>query len=359
MVSQQAPYHIVPQGAEAMTHIPPFSGDRECPRATSLGRRRFLAGLSALATAPTLAAAADSAPQPSGNAAPESPGAPLPTIALGKHRISRLVVGSNPILGYSYMGPHTDQHMREYFTTERTVEFLKRCEREGITAHQFSTPDRRIESLRLLREGGSKMHLICLHANRSKVKTTVEDSQPIAMVHHGGVTDQLYAEGKFQQVRDYVKAVRDCGVLAGVSAHNPDCIRRIADEGWEVDFFMTCFYFLTRKHGPAKHGNGNKDGKGDNDGPPPTLEITCPFYRNDPDAMTEVIRKVKQPCLGFKILAAGRRCGDQASVRAAFEYAFARIKPTDGVIVGMYPRFFDEIHANAQYVREFGRARAT
>ena len=48
-------------------------------------------------------------------------------------------------------------------------------------------------------------------------------------------------------MHDYVKAVHDGGVLAGVSAHNPDCIKRVADEGWEVDFFMTCFYFLTRK----------------------------------------------------------------------------------------------------------------
>ncbi len=30
------------------------------------------------------------------------------------------------------------------------------------------------------------------------------------------------------------------------------------------------------------------------------------------------------------------------------------IKPTDGVIVGMYPRFFDEIKANAEYARQFG-----
>ena len=36
------------------------------------------------------------------------PPALLPTIQLGKHRISRLVAGSNPILGYSYMGAHAE-----------------------------------------------------------------------------------------------------------------------------------------------------------------------------------------------------------------------------------------------------------
>ena len=42
------------------------------------------------------------------------------------------------------------------------------------------------------------------------------------------------------------EAAHDCGVLAGVSAHNPDCIKRVADEGWENDLFMCCFYYVTR-----------------------------------------------------------------------------------------------------------------
>jgi len=63
---------------------------------------------------------------------------------------------------------------------------------------------------------------------------------------------------------------------------------------------------------------------------------------------------VKQPCLGFKILGAGRLCSSQQTVRAAFQFAFANIKPTDGVIVGMFPWCFDEVSANAQFTRELG-----
>ena len=32
----------------------------------------------------------------------------------------------------------------------------------------------------------------------------------------------------------------------------------------------------------------------------PTLEVTYPFFKDDPKVMTEVMRQVKQPCLGFK-----------------------------------------------------------
>jgi len=301
-------------------------------------RRRFLSQFAAAATAAGLASDHVFPAQ-----SPPAPAAPLPTIALGKHRISRLVAGWNPIGGYSYLGPHTDRHMKEYFTTERTIQFLLDCERAGITAHQFSPAGNTAEILRTVRQRGSKMEFFCLDAGRNGIKAMVESARPIAMVHHGGVTDKLFGDGKSGEVHDYVKAAHDQGVLAGVSAHNPECIKRIADEGWEVDFFMTCFHFLTRKHGPAL----------------PTLEIAYPFYADDPRIMTDVVRQVKQPCLGFKILAAGRKCTSQSSVKEAFRFAFQHMKPTDGVIVGMYPRFFDEIQANAQYTREFGRPAAT
>ena len=300
-------------------------------------RRSFLAQLAGLAAVtalkPTRAVEAAETSSPSG---------PLPTIQIGKHRISRLVAGSNPILGYSYSGQHADRHMKDYYTPERTVEFLQNCERAGITNHQFADPDRALPYVRPLRERGSKMSFFCLHSEREKIKEAVEGAQPIAMVHHGGATDRLFADGKANLVHDYVKAAHDCGVLAGVSAHNPDCIKRVADEGWEVDFFRTCFYFLTRKV-------VKKDTE------IPMLDFGLPFFRDDPKAMTQVVRQVKQPCFGFKILASGRHCSNQQTVRAAFKFAFENVKLTDGVIVGMFPWFFDEVGANVKFARELGK----
>ena len=312
--------------------------------AQRLERRQFLSQLGMLAAASGLAvsAAADTAGAPASAAAQP----PLPTIQLGKYQVTRLVAGWNPIGGHSYQGVHMDQHMQEYFTVDRTAEFLLTCERAGINTHQFSESDKATAILHKVREQGTHMQFLCLHSKREGIKSTVEKSQPIAVVHHGGVTDRLFSEGKSRQVHDYVKAAHDHGVLAGVSAHNPDCLQQIADEGWEVDFFMGCFYFLTRK--TFKWPN-------DKTPPPETLEIVYPFYRHDPRVMTRVIQQVKQPCLGFKILGAGRLCTNQDTVRQAFRFAFENIKPTDGVLVGMYPRFFDEITANIQYTREFGK----
>jgi len=314
-------------------------------KASRIGRREFLAGVSAAGSAFVLGEVRAAGGTSSGSTTERKP--LLPTIRLGEHRVTRLIAGSNPVSGYSYMGPIMDRHMREYFTDEQTVEFLSDCERAGINTHQFSDPEKMTGVIRELRSRGSKMKFFCLHAageRKPSIEQVVRDTKPIAIAHHGGVTDRLFREGKSEQVKDFVKRVHDAGVLAGVSAHNPDCIKRVADEGWEVDFFMTCFYYLTRpKEVLEKMGVV-------------TLQIGYPFFASDQDAMTSVARQVDQPCLGFKILAAGRKCAKKGLVREAFKYAFEHIKPKDGVIVGMYPRFDDQIGENARYVREFGRA---
>lgn len=304
----------------------------------STDRRQFMARCSAVA-APglllgNLAVAADTT------------GPSLPTIKLGSHRVSRLIVGSNPISGYSYLGDETDREMRAYFTPDRTLAMLQQCEQVGINTHQFSPASKATDVYRKLRVVGSKLQLIGLYSNRDDIKPAIEAMRPIALVHHGGVTDRLVREDKTVQIRDFLKAVRDQGLLAGMSAHNPECIKLAAEEDWEADFFMTCFYNLSRER--SSGGVGNQSAVL----PPVNKQI---FYRDDPLAMCEVIRQVKQPCLAFKILGAGRRCASQQAVREAFAFAFANIKPTDGVIVGMYPKRFDQVGANVAYTREHAR----
>ncbi len=267
----------------------------------------------------------------------------LPTIKLGPHTLTRLIAGGNPIGGWGHSVPNMSRHMLDYFTVERTIEFLEKCAREGINTWQFDHDEKPNVALRAVRQRGTKLNFICLHAEREKdapIRTVIADMNPIAFVHHGGVTDSLFLQGKSQKVRDYVKKVKDQGLLAGVSSHCPDNIKRIADEGWENDLFMTCFYYVTRPREEQQKLLGK-------------VVVGEPFFESDPDDMTKVVRQVNKPCLGFKILAAGRKCDDQGSVERAFRYAFDRIKPTDAVIVGMYPRFEDEVRLNVQYARKY------
>ena len=130
--------------------------------------------------------------------------------------------------------------------------------------------------------------------------------------------------------------------MAGVSSHNPANIAHIEEKGWENEFFMTCLYQVSRPAEEIRKKLG-------------TVPLGEPFLESDPDEMTDVVQQVKRPCLAFKILAAGRLCGKPEFVESAFRYAFSRIKKTDGVIVGMYPRFSDEPSTNVQLTLRYGK----
>jgi hypothetical protein len=79
-----------------------------------------------------------------------------------------------------------------------------------------------------------------------------------------------------------------------------------------------------------------------------------PMFESDRTEMTAIMRQVPKPCLGFKVLAAGRHCWSQKEVAEQFQYAFANIKPIDGLIVGMFPRYFNQVRDNAGHARKYG-----
>ena len=62
--------------------------------------------------------------------------APMPHIMLGKYPISRLIVGCHNIDGGSHMSHFMDKEMHDYYTPERAVKTLQRCEEVGINAWQ-------------------------------------------------------------------------------------------------------------------------------------------------------------------------------------------------------------------------------
>ena len=302
-----------------------------------MSRREFLktaaiAGLTA-AAAPAVAAAA---------AAPQ--GNTMPYIRLGNELVTRFIAGWNPIGGNAHAVPSLAKHMLEYFTPERTNEFLLNCENAGINAWQCSHGDRAKAACEHLRKRNSKLKILVLHAERRQdalIKDVIKDTDCIALIHHGNVTDSLFRAGKFEQVKDYLKKVHDAGILAGVSSHCPDHIKRVADEDWENDFFMTCFYYITRPVNEQQRTMGK-------------VVLGEPFLVSDPDEMTDIVKQVSKPCLAFKILGAGRQCQSPISTEQAFKYAFDKIKQIDGVVVGMYPVFRDEIKENVAFTVKYG-----
>ena len=271
----------------------------------------------------------------------------MPTIRLGDHEVSRLIVGANPVLGFSYMGGFMGRFMTDYFTHERIVGLIERCLDVGIDTWQTSPHEKIDRALDALRERGRHVQWVFLASGDyledvGLLKSIVARNRPIAILHHGGVTDRLWRDGQIEKAHDFAKRVQDLGVLGGISAHNPDVIRHAEDSGWDLDLYMTCFYRLTRTQEELEAKLGGE------------VPVWGNFLPGDPGRMCEVVRAVERPCLAFKILAGGRRGDRPEDAAAAFGSAFANIKATDGVIVGMFPRFRDEPAENAALTRRFG-----
>jgi hypothetical protein len=273
--------------------------------------------------------------------APLAAAAPLPTARLGKYEISRLIIGSNPFYGYSHASRILDQHMREWGTPDNVCAALQEAERNGINTFQTNGNDRAITDIRLHRERGGKLQVIALI--KEKPEDAVKDMRPIAVSHHGEVTDALFRQQKMDDVREFTKRTRQAGVLAGVSTHKPEVIEYIEERGWDVDFYMGCAYNRTRTPDEIRKLLGQL--------PLPPNEL---YLEEDPERMFAVMRQTQKTCFAFKVLAAGRVAGSPESLNAAFKSAFAGINPRDCVIVGVYRQFKNEIEENAQRVRAYG-----
>jgi hypothetical protein len=84
------------------------------------------------------------------------------------------------------------------------------------------------------------------------------------------------------------------------------------------------------------------------------LDFGGMFLEGDPARMCRFVKQTKKPCLAFKILGAGRNTERAGQVDAAFRFAFENIKATDAVIVGMCPKFKDEIAENVALTGKYG-----
>ena len=294
----------------------------------SASRRGFLQATAGMAAAPALHSAA--------------PTAKLPTVCFGKYEVSRLVVGTNPFFGYSHFNNILDKFMREYMTQDRRIEVLRRCEEVGINTWQLHYSDQTIADFKRMRAEGGKLNWFLLGEGDMQKNFDLIPQYaklgPIGIAHHGNRTDERFREGRMDVVKDFCKRVRDTGVMVGVSMHNPEVLDYIEDKGWDVDYFMTCMYRVSRTKEETRAVFGE-------------APLGESFFERDPERMCAKVRQTKKPCLAFKVLGAGRNVASRETVEAAFRFVFNNIKPTDAAIVGMCPKFKDEPSENAEIVR--------
>lgn len=302
------------------------------PDPESKSRREFLKTTTAAAIAAGTVAGGAAAPSPK-----------LPLVPFGKNQVTRLIVGANPFYGYSHFNHIFDEHMREYSTPDRVMETLRACESQGINTWQFSFSERSVSDFKRYREEGGKMQWICLGRPQwvtepGAVKEAARHG-PIAISHHGWQVEQARRRQDWNEIKDMLKRIHDSGVMAGFSLHDPDLLRRSEDEGWEAEFYITSMYHMFRTDEEYEAIMGER----------PLGEVYLP---SDLTRMCEVVRQVRKPCLGIKVLAAGRLIQSREIKRQAFEKVLKGMKPTDPIIVGMYQKLSDQVTESIELTLE-------
>ena len=294
----------------------------------------------------------------------------MPQITLGSHKISRLIAGGNQMGGASHNLRDLGGHMVEYFTLERTVEFMRECLAQGINAWQGNYSPITRGVVQKLREEGQEINLLPLsapqlpgvtdkqlrHVGRAGTigmdnayEKMIQELKPIGVILWGSLTDVLWKEGQIEQARDFVKKVRQTGVQVGVATHVPEVIEYMDEKGWDVDFYLAALYKFEKspeevlKIVPEMPLDVDRWGG---------MQLVLP---SEMPKMCDTIRKSQKTCIAFKILAAGRAAATPEHVRATFDYVFGHIKSKDAVCVGMYPRFQPQmIKENADLVKKYG-----
>ncbi len=271
----------------------------------------------------------------------------LQKIPFAGTNISRLICGCNPITGYSHFSEELDWEFKKYYDFDNVNKLMEECRKNGINTMQFRGDKFYLRLILSHRERGGKMNFILVTANELRdIKANIREMRqygPLAVYFHGTYVDNAWHDGKIEEIRDHIKYMKDNGLFAGLGSHIPEVIEYAEENKWETDFYMCCLYNLAKKTKTVQGINASG--------------VKEEFLDGDRDKMTDLILKVKKPCLAFKVLAAGRKCESKESVEEAFRYAFGRIKPGDAVVAGMYQKNKNQVKENTEIVRKITAGR--
>jgi hypothetical protein len=133
--------------------------------------------------------------------------------------------------------------------------------------------------------------------------------------------------------------MRQTGVLVGLGTHVPEVIDYVESNAWDLDFYMTCLYNLSRTPEEVEKVAGR--------------QVTGEFFWDpDREKMLERVRQTAKPCFIFKVYAASRKCGSAEQMLAALRLAASYAKPTDCFVIGMYPKQSEQVRENCKLVVE-------
>ncbi len=232
---------------------------------------------------------------------------PFPTTFVENLELSRLIAGSNWLMGYSHYSAAKDKWIKSYMTTERIVEVLSVFARNGINAFMSMQNPMLKEALhRVKEETGVEMHWICTPSGEHVddlmpgIEQSAEMGARICMPHQHWTDGNLVTnERRVIGLEKVTERIRQLGMIPGLSTHRPETVVVCDLAGYDVATYIQLYN---------------------------AIGFLCQV---ETDWIARVINETSKPIMCIKPLAAGR-----LNPPTGFSFVYNSIKPNDMVTIG-------------------------
>lgn len=242
----------------------------------------------------------------------------FPRTRVGGLSLSRMIIGSNWLLGYSHTSSSADQMIRrQYDSTEAFKPVLETYLKYGvdtIMAPFLQAP----MLLRAVKETEQKLGReiflvdtpVLNVSDSTKARREAEDTirrsaaqgAKLCLIHHSSAEKLVDKEaGEIRRLDDYTRMIRDAGMIPGLSAHMPELVVYSDENEYDVETYIqifNCAGFLMQ------------------------VEV---------EAVASMIQRAKKPVMTIKSMAAGR-----VTSYVGLTFAWNAIRAQDMITVGAF-----------------------
>ena len=225
--------------------------------------------------------------------------------------VSKIIMGGNLIGGWAHARDllYADDLVKAYHTRDKIFATFKMGEACGINAYLGHHSHIGIMTDYWENADGA-MRFIADCSSLDGALHCLDEGASAAYIQ-GETNDRLVREGKFDEIAAFVDRLRKEKAVVGLGAHRLETIKACVEKGFEPDFWMKTIHH---------HGYWSRM--------PDKSERDNVFCR-EPEETKAFMNSLKQPWIGFKVLAAG-------AIRPHEGFRFAFESGADFLCVGMY-----------------------
>ena len=177
----------------------------------------------------------------------------FPRTVVGGKSVSRMLIGTNWLLGWSHRTPSADRSIKNrYNSDEAFFPVFEAYMQYGIDTVMAPMDEKIVHAIRYAEDKlGKKFILIdtpqinvddnpaARREAEARIKQSAANGCDFCLIHHASA-EQLVNKNKgiIDRLDDYTKMIRDAGLIPGLSAHMPEMITYTDQNGYDIETYI-------------------------------------------------------------------------------------------------------------------------